>query len=39
MGKVDMSQLFKGMQSKMSATLELGRAGIVHNGEMGEAAE
>ena len=36
---LDMSQLFKGMQSKMSATLELGRAGIVHNGEMGEAAE
>lgn len=39
MGKVDMSRLFKGMQSEMSANLELGRAGIVHNGEMGEAAE
>ena len=39
MGKVDMLHLFKGMQSEMEATLELGRASITHNGEMGEAAE
>ena len=39
MGTVEMQKLFKGMQTKMEATLELGRACIPHNGEMGEAAE
>lgn len=39
MGKVDMRSLFRGMQNKMTATLELGRNHITHNGEMGEAAE
>ncbi len=39
MGTVEMQELFKGMQTKMEATLELGRACIPHNGEMGEAAE
>ncbi len=39
MGTVDMLQLFKGMQTEMAATLELGRNCITHNGEMGEAAE
>ena len=34
-----MGKLFKGMQTQMLATLELGRAQITHNGEMGEAAE
>ena len=39
MGKIDMTELFKGMQVQMLSTLELGRAQITHNGEMGEAAE
>ena len=39
MGSIEMGKLFKGMQTQMLATLELGRAQITHNGEMGEAAE
>ena len=39
MGKIDMTELFRGMQVQMLSTLELGRAQITHNGEMGEAAE
>lgn len=39
MSKIDMTELFKGMQGQMLSTLELGRAQITHNGEMGEAAE
>lgn len=39
MPKVDMLDLFKNMQVQMQSTLELGRASITHNGEMGEAAE
>ncbi len=39
MGTVNMLHLFKGMQTEMEATLELGRTSITHNGEMGEAAE
>lgn len=39
MGNIDMTNLFKGMQTQMLATLELGRSQITHNGEMGEAAE
>ena len=39
MGKVNLRDLFKDMQAQMSATLDLGRAHITHNGELGEAAE
>lgn len=39
MPHVDMLELFKNMQTQMESTLELGRAFITHNGEMGEAAE
>lgn len=39
MPHVDMLGLFNNMQSQMESTLELGRASITHNGEMGEAAE
>ena len=36
---VNMRDLFKDMQAQMQSKLELGRAHITHNGEMGEAAE
>lgn len=39
MGSVNLRELFNNMQNQMLATLELGRANIVHNGEMGEATE
>ena len=39
MPRVNMLELFKNMQTQMASTLELGRASITHNGEMGEAAE
>ena len=39
MTRVNMLELFKNMQTQMASTLELGRASITHNGEMGEAAE
>lgn len=39
MGKVEMLNLFKGLQNNMLSTLELGRNQINHTGEMGEAAE
>lgn len=39
MGSINLRDLFKNMQTQMLATLELGRAQITHNGEMGEAAE
>lgn len=39
MGNVNMRDMFKRMQAQMLTTLELGRTQIIHNGEMGEAAE
>lgn len=39
MNQIDMLELFKGLQEEMRAKLELGRAMIPHNGEMGAAAE
>ncbi len=39
MSSIDLRDLFKTMQTKMLATLELGRSQITHCGEMGEASE
>ena len=39
MNQIDMLGLFKSLQEEMRAKLELGRAMIPHNGEMGAAAE
>ena len=39
MERIDVRDLFNGMQAQMVSSLELGRTHIKHNGEMGEATE